>query len=203
MARSESIVIVFAKNAQKGAAKTRLARSIGDDSALEVYKILLSHTKSELLKLKQDIRIVFYGEIDKYNFWYEHIFQKSLQSEGDLGLKMQTAFESCFDEGYSKAVIIGTDLHDFSKDMVEEALGHLDNHDVVIGPAMDGGYYLLALKPNFPRALFENKQWSSSSVLEDTLNDLKHLKVQLLAPKNDIDTLADIVDIEEFKQFIV
>lgn len=187
----ENLIIIFARNPKLGKVKTRLAKTIGDFAALESYKILMKHTANVVEKSNAE-KIVFYSEyIDNNDVWAKIKCKKVKQSEGDLGEKMQTAFEYAFELGYKKIVIIGSDVYRLKTEHIDSAFTQLQTHDVVIGPAHDGGYYLLGLNFIIPE-LFEQKKWGTSSVLENTLADLNELNVTLLEPLNDIDTFEDL-----------
>jgi rSAM/selenodomain-associated transferase 1 len=187
----ENLIIIFARNPKLGKVKTRLAKTIGDFAALETYKILMKHTANVVEKSNAE-KIVFYSEyIDNNDVWAKIKCKKVKQSEGDLGEKMQTAFEYAFELGYKKIVIIGSDVYRLKTEHIDSAFTQLQTHDVVIGPAHDGGYYLLGLNFIIPE-LFEQKKWGTSSVLENTLADLNELNVTLLEPLNDIDTFEDL-----------
>jgi rSAM/selenodomain-associated transferase 1 len=187
----ENLIIIFARNPKLGCVKTRLAKTIGDFAALETYKILMKHTANVVQKSVVD-KIVFYSEfIEKKDVWTKLRCKKAKQSEGDLGAKMQTAFEYAFGLGYKKVVIIGSDVYSLKTEHIDSAFAHLETHDAVIGPAQDGGYYLLGLNFTIP-GLFKQKKWGTSSVLEDSLTDLNEFNVILLEPLNDIDTYEDL-----------
>lgn len=187
----ENLIIIFARNPKLGKVKTRLAKTIGDFAALETYKILMKHTANVVEKSNAE-KIVFYSEyIDHNDVWAKIKCKKVKQSEGDLGEKMQTAFEYAFELGHKKIVIIGSDVYSLKTEHIDSAFTQLETHDVVIGPAHDGGYYLLGLNFIIPE-LFEQKKWGTSSVLENTLADLNELNVTLLEPLNDIDTYEDL-----------
>ena len=187
----ENLIIIFARNPKLGKVKTRLAKTIGDFAALETYKILMKHTANVVEKNNAE-KIVFYSEyINNNDVWAKIKCKKVKQSEGDLGEKMQTAFEYAFELGYKKIVIIGSDVYSLKTEHIDSAFTQLQTHDVVIGPAHDGGYYLLGLNFIIPE-LFEQKKWGTSSVLENTLADLNELNVTLLEPLNDIDTYEDL-----------
>lgn len=187
----ENLIIIFARNPKLGKVKTRLAKTIGDFAALETYKILMKHTANMVEKSNAE-KIMFYSEyIDHNDVWAKIKCKKVKQSEGDLGEKMQTAFEYAFELGYKKIVIIGSDVYSLKTEHIDSAFTQLQTHDVVIGPAHDGGYYLLGLNFIIPE-LFEQKKWGTSSVLENTLADLNKLNVTLLEPLNDIDTYEDL-----------
>jgi rSAM/selenodomain-associated transferase 1 len=104
---------------------------------------------------------------------------------------MAHAFQWGFENGYEKIVIIGTDLWDLDLTIIQKAFESLERTEVVIGPASDGGYYLLGKQKMIPM-IFKNKKWSSETVFSDTLKDLKKNSISLLEKKNDIDLLEDL-----------
>ncbi|SDB65899.1 hypothetical protein SAMN03097699_3160 [Flavobacteriaceae bacterium MAR_2010_188] len=188
---SKKALIIFTRNPELGKCKTRLAKSVGDETALSIYKFLLKHTANVATSIKAD-RYVFYSEhIKKGDIWSDDLFRKKLQRGNDLGDKMANAFTELLVMGYEKICIIGSDLLDLKSDLVTDAYDKLDQNDVVLGPALDGGYYLLALKDMY-YSIFINKEWGTDSVLDSTLKDLQNSKVILLQELNDIDTLEDL-----------
>lgn len=184
-------LIIFTRNPELGKVKTRLAKTIGDEKTLEVYKHLLLHTMNETKLLACD-KFVFYDtSITNNDIWPETFYQKKIQSGEDLGEKMHKAFELLFSLGYKNCLIVGSDLFDLKKEIIDVAFQKLQEYDVVIGPAEDGGYYLLGFK-KLNSALFKNKAWGTSSVLADTLKDLNSQSVYFLETLNDIDTFEDL-----------
>ena len=159
----KSIVLVFAKAPISGTVKTRLAFIIGNEKALWIYKKLLYKTDSELKKLSQDVVVFYHGGPSTLFKKIFLAFQKKSQLGEDLGERMQSAFQWSFDKGYERILIIGTDLWDLSKPLLENAFKQLDSNDYVIGPASDGGYYLLGCK-KFTKHLFTEKKWGSPEV---------------------------------------
>ncbi len=198
---SKNLLIIFTKNPELGKCKTRLAKSIGDTAALEVYKKLLQHTAKVTQDLSAD-KVVFNNTepIDQDDFSSTH-FSKKTQRGDDLGEKMSNAFQEGFQNNYEKVVIIGSDLYDLQTRDIDEAFLQLTHNDYVIGPAKDGGYYLLGMK-KFTPEVFQEINWSTATVLKETLHILKNKKVALLTQKNDIDTIDDIKNIEVFQQYI-
>ena len=188
---NKNLTIVFVRNPELGKVKTRLAKTIGDKDALKIYTLLLQHTESVLHKASSD-KVVYYSEeIQNKDLWDDAVYQKKLQKGADLGERMQNAFETAFKDTYEKAVIVGSDLFDLNPNHIEEAFTALENHDVVLGPSLDGGYYLLGMK-KMHLAVFKNKQWGTDSVLESTLKNLNQQNVKLLEALNDIDTFEDL-----------
>jgi uncharacterized protein len=197
----KNLVLIFTRNPELGKVKTRLAASIGNENTLEIYKFLLNHTKEILLKINTNKRVLYSEQINTNDIWDNSIFDKKLQCGNDLGEKMRNAFKDGFASCYEKVVIIGSDLFDLEVLDIETAFQQLETNDVVIGPAQDGGYYLLGLK-SIPNNIFENKKWSTKTVFQDTINDIQHLKYHLLQTKNDIDTVEDIMNIKEFEKYL-
>ena len=197
---NENLILIFTRNPELGKVKTRLAATIGDTNALEIYIQLLEHTRKVALETDFDKRVLYSEEINTKDMWNNHLFQKKLQFGKDLGVRMYNAFKEGFQDGYKKIVIIGSDLIALESNDIQEAIKKLDENDIVIGPAEDGGYYLLAMKA-IPENIFSNKEWGTNTVLKDTLKDIKNLKYHLLKEKNDIDTYEDIKDIPFFKKY--
>ena len=186
------LLMIFVRNPIIGTVKTRLASKIGNKLALKVYNELTRHTASICEKIKTKKKIYYSKEIIYNDLWSDLVFQKQLQCEGDLGQRMKTAFDEAFDEGYKKVIIIGSDVYSLSELMIQQAFHELNYHDVVIGPALDGGYYLLGLKMNYPQ-IFNNKNWGTKSVLKETLDDIKSKSIFFLNPQNDIDDYDDLL----------
>lgn len=197
----KNIIIIFTRNPELGKVKTRLAKDLGDQAALEIYKTLLDHTKSVTKKIKAD-KSVWYSEKIKLNdIWDKNLYTKHKQEGIDLGERMHFAFATAFANGYQNVAIIGSDLYDLKPDHLNQAFEKLDSNEAVIGPAKDGGYYLLGLN-SMITSVFKNKKWGSNSVLNDTLADLKNLKIHLLEELNDIDYAEDIEHYEIFKSYL-
>jgi uncharacterized protein len=189
----KSVLIIFYRNPILGKVKTRLAYTIGDGNALAVYLKLVEHTRSITTSLAVDVALYYSEYIDTEDNWSQQFYRKERQIEGNLGQRMQHAFESEFSNGYDNVCIIGTDCLELSRREIDDAFGELSSHDVVIGPAKDGGYYLLGMK-NMNTAFFSEKKWGSDSVLIDTIEDCKTsgLTCGLLPTLSDIDTIDDL-----------
>lgn len=188
---SKDLILVFVRNPELGKVKTRLSKTIGDRDALKIYTILLNHTESVINSNSAD-KVVYYSEeIQQNDLWSETLYQKKLQKGPDLGARMQHAFETAFKDLYEKVVIVGSDLYDLNPTHIEDALKALETHDLVLGPSLDGGYYLLGMK-ELHSAVFKNKLWGTDSVLGSTLKDLQPQNVKLLDALNDIDTFEDL-----------
>ncbi|WP_341220994.1 TIGR04282 family arsenosugar biosynthesis glycosyltransferase [Polaribacter atrinae] len=198
---NKNLLLIFTRNPELGKAKTRLAKTVGDETALEIYKFLLERTKSIASKVSSDKAVYYSVKIRENDIWNENIFQKHQQVGEDLGIRMLNAFKNGFDAGYKKVMIIGSDLYDLSSENIEKAFTALDKNDVVIGPAIDGGYYLLGMN-SFQENIFKNKDWGTETVRQDTLADLEDKKVFLLTELNDVDVFEDIGHHPAFQQFL-
>jgi rSAM/selenodomain-associated transferase 1 len=193
---NKNLLLIFTRNPELGKAKTRLAKTVGDETALEIYKFLLKKTRDISSKVTSDKAVYYSVKIRENDIWNENTFQKHQQVGEDLGFRMLNAFKNGFEAGYEKVMIIGSDLYDLTSENIENAFNELNNNDLVIGPAEDGGYYLLGMN-SLHSTIFKNKNWGTETVREDTLSDLKDKKVKLLEFKNDIDIYEDIVNIPE------
>ncbi len=190
---NDELVMIFIKNPVKGKVKTRLAKTIGNEKALIVYNKLLKHTQEVTTLIAAD-KILFYSEfIDNTDNWSSDIFYKEVQMGNELGERMSNAFLLAFSKMYKKVIIIGSDCVDIADNHINQALNLLDKKDIVIGPAKDGGYYLLGMKC-LHADLFINKKWSGSTVCKDMLNDILSLKLSfgMIEELSDIDEEQDL-----------
>ncbi|MDX1472041.1 MAG: TIGR04282 family arsenosugar biosynthesis glycosyltransferase, partial [Flavobacteriaceae bacterium] len=196
---NKNALIIFTRNPELGKCKTRLATVIGDDAALRIYQMLLKHT-AKVTRNTSAHKYVFYTEkIVKDDVWENSIFNRKLQQGGDLGEKMENAFQEIFKLNYQKVIIVGSDLFDLSTNIIEDAFNQLNKHDIVIGPSEDGGYYLLGMKKLHPQ-LFINKDWSSQNVLTQTLESSEEQTIFLMPTLNDIDTYEDLKSSSYFQE---
>ncbi|MBT8321287.1 MAG: TIGR04282 family arsenosugar biosynthesis glycosyltransferase [Eudoraea sp.] len=199
--RKDNLLLIFTRNPELGKCKTRLAAVIGDESALEIYNFLLARTSEITKDLKADKTVYYSESVVDQDLWDNKSYSKKQQQGRDLGERMLNAFEWGFDQGYQKILLIGSDLYDLSSEDLEQAFEALDSNDHVVGPASDGGYYLLGMK-KLKKELFQDKTWGKASVLEDTLDDLRDETVHLLEVRNDVDLYEDIKDIDVFQKFL-
>ena len=198
---SKKLLMIFTRNPELGKVKTRLSKSVGDIMALDIYQFLLDKTKEVTKNISAD-KVVYYSEkIAENDLWNSSLYKKEVQFGDDLGAKMEYAFQSAFENNYEKVLLIGSDLYDLEPSHINEAFEKLKNKDVVIGPALDGGYYLVGLKKNYPE-IFKNKRWGTSSVRKDTLKNLEKVDVHLLPILNDVDVLEDIEHHPAFTKFL-
>lgn len=199
--KKENLLLVFTKNPVLGQCKTRLAKSVGELAALRVYKYLLEHTAKLTKNVTADKWVFYSNKIIEEDSFSEKLFNKKQQCGKDLGEKMQNAFAEGFAENYRKIIIVGSDMLAISTKEIDLAFEKLEKQDYVIGPAEDGGYYLLGMR-QLTTNLFRQKKWSTSSVFAETMRNLPTEKTAILETKNDIDTLQDIDKNSVLQKFI-
>ncbi len=176
-------IIIFVKNPDSVPVKTRLAKSTGKEFAVKIYKKFIVDTINAVKEVNFPYFIFSYP--DKFN--KISIIQKGK----DLGERMYNAFKFAFNKNFKKAIIIGSDIPHIQPETLIEASNKLDNYNYVIGPATDGGYYLIGTKREcLKKEVFENINWSTSEVLNQTLKKLKNF--YLLEENYDIDSLNDL-----------
>lgn len=189
---NKNALLIFIKNPILGKPKTRLAADIGPQKALEIYNKLLTHTRDITQNLNCN-KYLFYSDfIDNEDSWNNDAFIKKIQSKDDLGAKMFDAFQKVFQEN-ERVIIIGSDCYHLSSKIIQEAFDQLQKTDTVIGPANDGGYYLLGMN-QLIKDLFFGIEWSTDQVLKTTMKKIKqqNLSYHILPELIDIDTLEDL-----------
>lgn len=201
LVNSKKLLLIFTRNPVLGKCKTRLAAKVGDHAALDIYKFLLKHTHAITQELNVHKQVYYSEDIWEDDIWDNLIFDKRLQQGSDLGERMAQAFHDGFKDGFEKIIIIGSDMYDLDSADLEDAFNALNQNDFVIGPALDGGYYLLGMK-SYTDSVFKNKVWGKARVFEETMHDLKNKKVFQLETKNDIDHLEDIKNNIAFKPYL-
>jgi rSAM/selenodomain-associated transferase 1 len=200
-------LIIFAREPIPGEVKTRLAASIGDQAAAELYETMLQDALITARQLIDVETVVFWAckeeALPLLTERYSCCSRR--QSPGDLGQRMQAAFEEMFANGCDVCCIIGSDAPDLPLSYILEANQLLASQtDVVFGPSRDGGYYLLGLRQVWSK-LFTNIPWSSADVLEQSLVAARDsgLSTALLPEWQDIDTLEDLYAFQERNRLTV
>ena len=197
----KNLLLVFTRNPELGKVKTRLAKTVGNATALKIYIFLLKRTRDIAVKVAADKAVYYSVKVRENDIWDASIFQKHQQVGEDLGIRMLHAFKNGFKAGYEKVMIIGSDLYNLTAETIENAFIALENNEFVIGPAEDGGYYLLGMN-SLEEKVFKNKDWGTETVRKDTLEDLKDKKVFLLGELNDVDVFEDIEHHPAFQAFL-
>lgn len=192
----DNVLIIFIKYPQPGFVKTRLAKDIGKENASILYRLfveaVLSRTKDRDFK-----RIIFYYPPESKNRirnWIGQDYDIYAQKGIDLGNRLSNAFEFTFKKGAKRVIAIGTDSPHLDKKIILKGFKELENKPSVVGPTLDGGYYLLGLS-QFHQELFQDISWGTHKVFRQTLDILKKLKIKfsLLEKELDVDTLDDLI----------
>lgn len=191
-------IIIFQKNRLPRQVKTRLAKTIGDEKALEIYDFMVKNIHACIEPLGVDTSVYFSHFDEKNELW--NYASMSIQTQNpDLGIRMYDAINLELEKGYEKVLLIGTDFLDFQKELMEDAFNKLDQNDYVFGPTYDGGYYLVGCK-KIHSEVFLDKVWSTETVLNEALDELKKLEllVGFTEKINDIDTEQDLGEWRSF-----
>lgn len=191
-------LIIFMRYPQAGTTKTRLIPALGPEGAAQVYCHLAERTLVQgvaALQHHQEINVEIWftgGSVAQMQTWLGERVYRS-QPAGDLGERMLAAFAAVFADGSDRVVLIGTDCPDLSTNHLTEAFAALAQYDVVLGPAQDGGYYLIGLRRPIPD-LFVNMPWSTTIVAQRTLTIAAQLglSVHCLPCLTDIDRPEDL-----------
>jgi len=188
----ENVVIIFAKRPVLGKVKTRLAESIGEEKAYELYVKMLEHMLSAIPNDDYDSVIYWDSSVGESLFKLKTTIEQNEQEGANLGERMGNAFNKMLTL-YKRVIIIGVDCPFVNKNTIKSAFNELSSHDVCIGPAIDGGYYLIGLKKTH-NDIFINIKWGSGEVLVDTIKRLKsnNATYSMLPELRDIDTVEDL-----------
>ena len=185
------LLLIMARAPEFGKVKSRLAKTVGEQRALEVYVKLLEHTLNSVKESGYESLLFVDGDL---TYFEERGWKVEVQSSGDLGEKMKDAFSRSFALGFEKILMIGTDCYEINSEIILTAFGGLSSCDVVLGPADDGGYYLIGMK-KMHLELFENMPWSTSDLYTQTIEVARKLSLSAvsLPSKSDIDEEKDLV----------
>ncbi len=188
---SQRALLIFIKNPVAGKVKTRVARTAGPERALAIYRELLRHTRQVALQLPAERYVYYDNHLPEDDDWPAVHFHRRVQQGVDLGERMWLAFHEAL-QTHERALLIGSDCPRLAPAHLEQAFDLLDRHDVVLGPALDGGYYLIGLKQPQP-ALFTYIEWSTPLVLQRTVERIEQegLSHALIEPLPDVDTEED------------
>ena len=195
-------ILVFARALQPGQVKTRLAAHIGDEMAAQLYAAMLQDTlavaKSAAEKCEAEVVVCYTpddafapGKFSLSYFWHG---AKLPQIGADLGEKMRLAISNRLVQGAERVLIIGSDMPDLEANILQDAFDKLTNHDLVFGPAQDGGFYLIGARSFLPDDIFDGVEWSRKSTLQSVLH-IAHglnLTVALLPEGADVDEWSDV-----------
>ncbi len=194
---AEPIILLFINAPVRGRVKSRLAAVIGEETAVELYKNFILDTIDTVKKTGYPFRICYYPPDagPAVSSWLAGQYRLFPQQGSELGERMENAFIRCFSEGFERAVLIGSDLPDLVPAVLQAAMASLAEHDAVIGPASDGGYYLIGFhKHTLAPRVFHGIPWSTGTVFQETMAILHSSALAVhQAPKwNDVDTVEDL-----------
>jgi len=199
-------LIVFTRYPEAGEAKTRLIPALGALGAADVHRQMTEHTLSEVRKFCMthpiSVEVHFAGNRGHQEMqdWLGADLVYQRQGTGDLGVRMARSLSAAFDDKIDRAIIIGTDCPGLNADLIEKAFHNLLSHDLVLGPAIDGGYYLIGLRCLIPE-LFSGISWGTAEVLQQTVEIAKKLNVSVayLPSLADVDRPEDLPIWEQFQ----
>ena len=198
---SKNCLIIFTRNPELGKGKRRLAADVGDETALDIYKFLLDHTRTITKNLDVTKQVWYSERVHENDDWNNEIYEKYVQEGVDLGKRMHHAVAQAL-ESHDNVMIIGSDMYDLTQQDLEFAFAKAENHEAVIGPATDGGYYLLGFHKRIVDGIFEDKEWGTETVLTKTLKDLDSINYYKLEARNDVDYVSDIIEVPAFQPFL-
>lgn len=178
-----------------GIVKTRLAASIGQAEATNAYRRMVDYQLDALQDFDSEVHYTPAESIEMMRDWLGADRKYYSQAEGDLGDRMLHATQGAFQRGSKAVCLLGGDCPYITKAKLEETTQALEKHDLVIGPAVDGGYYLLALKQHYP-PLFQGITWSTETVFEKTLAKANQLGLKV----HGLETLEDVDDLESWER---
>lgn len=190
-------LIVFVRYPDPGKVKTRIARELGAEKAAEIYSLIAGSVIEEVSGSDNYGTVIYFDPPEKEDAIRKWLGRGDVsyepQSGVTVGERMSDAFDRVFSGGAEKAVLIGTDIPQITGEIVTEAFRLLEYEDAVIGPAQDGGYYLLGLKKPAPH-LFSDIEWGSETVFEQTIGRIRKLNISYksLDTLRDVDTAGDI-----------
>ncbi len=191
-------LIVFTRYPEPGTTKTRLIAALGPEGAAAVQREMAEHVAARASRLflgeplSTETRFAG-GSEDRMKEWLGGDFRYRPQGEGDLGERLLRAVSDAFAEGARRVVVIGTDCPGVTVDILADAFRALHHADVTLGPAIDGGYYLIGVR-SLNAALFQDMPWSTAQLLRTTLDRARSegLTVRLLEPLSDVDRPEDL-----------
>jgi rSAM/selenodomain-associated transferase 1 len=200
MDKPKGIILFFVKFPDPGRVKTRLSRVLGDERGAAIYSAFVLDMLDTLVLSGYPLAVCFapQARMEAFRSWLGHGWIYLPQQGEDLGERMKNGFQDAFRMGYHKAILIGSDFPDLPAEIIGEAFSSLERHPAVIGPALDGGYYLIGFgRETFAPSVFDRVAWGRDTVLQRTLSRFKEMRqqVHILPAWNDVDTHEDLLDL--------
>jgi len=194
-------IIIFIKNPELGRVKKRLAQTVGDEQALEIYTGMLEHIQAITRPLNAD-KYLFYDRFKNINDnWPNDVYHKDIQSGQYMVNRIQNALKKIFAKGHTHVIIIGSDCLELDERMIRLALRQLEHFDTVIGPTQDGGFYLYGLN-EYNSDILKVPGWGTASLMNNVLKVIQHQrKTHFMLPElSGVVTADDLND--NLKQLI-
>jgi uncharacterized protein len=192
-------ILVFAKRPAAGHVKTRLTPPLPPDEAAAVYEACMRDVIAIATRQRAQVEIWYRDDLRAGQYFESELphLAATVQAEGDLGARMLDAFRRSFDDGAERVLIIGTDSPTLPENVLNAAFDDLHEADVVMGPSVDGGYYLIGLRAEVilrASSLFDSIPWSGKGVFRHTLDRIERARLQLrvLPGWYDVDTIDDL-----------
>ncbi len=200
-------LIIYSRYPEAGKTKTRMIPALGAEAAAELQRQMSEHTLNTAKQLQQKRKIkieVHFAGGNKYlmSAWLGEDIDYIAQVDGDLGDKMNSSFSRAFNTGSQRVVTIGIDCPDINTDILNRAFDSLQQQDLVLGVASDGGYYLIGLNKAIPE-LFQNINWGTDTVLKQTkeIADKLNLETNYLPTLSDVDRPEDLAIWQQYRKY--
>ncbi len=198
---SQRGIIIFTRFPEPGLTKTRLIPVLGPEGACRLHREMTENIVAQVQKANKNYPLMMEihfsgGSPEQMAGWLGRDFVYVIQEKGDLGTRMERAFQKAFRQGWKRVVLIGSDLPDLTPAIIQESLERLTDHDLVLGPAWDGGYYLIGMKASRPELFGNSIFWGTKEVLKNTLLKANQLglKTALLPRLRDVDRPEDLAE---------
>jgi len=195
--KKKNCLIFFLKFPEKGKVKTRLALATGKTNALELYRCFIADILAVITQIQADI-VVFFTPIEKQDEIKKLLgpnYAFFPQTGNDIGERMANSFKETFELGYDNVILIGSDIPQINRNIIENGFESLNSDNITLGPCPDGGYYLIGFaRKKFHSNIFDGIMWSTDSVLSDTIRKIYKNgdKYHLLTELTDIDSFEDL-----------
>ena len=194
--KDKNLLIFFIKAPWLGNVKTRLQPELTPEQLVMIYRAMVEDTVSQFGDVGFcDVIIFCYPADSSYEMknWLGNRFEYFPQHGNDLGERMHNAIAEMLNQKYNKVLLTGSDIPTLDATIIMKALSSLDDHDLVLGPSLDGGYYLIGMKQPHPE-LFQGITWSTNHVFEQTMQKAREAKLEIMQieSKSDIDTYREL-----------
>ena len=190
-------ILLFVRYPEIGRVKTRLETHLDQDKILSLYRYFVEDILSTLHRSDYPVSVCYWPpeKGEDMQAWLGSSLAYCPQKGEDIGQRMQNAFADAFAKGVDQAILLGSDFPDLDSVILDQAFHALSDNDVTLGPAVDGGYYLIGFNRSaFFKEIFSGISWGTGQVLKNTLEKIDHagVRVHMLPEWQDIDTFEDL-----------